>query len=208
MDNDGATTMLERIERLTTCVPENGGWDRGFVESVKEQLDKGRTLSPRQVEIIEKIEVKFSDEALAAAETWAQSWDKEKQEWFNLAVKYYGRTGYYQNIVQRAWGNQNFVPSRKEYNAMVNNKYAQAVIANATGEAKYGLGSLVQFRKAARVRGPYRGKLAVVVEHSDEVRTHAKGGKPYGVVFIGDSKIIKCEERDLKSAPKKVKGAN
>jgi len=50
-----------------------------------------------------------------------------------------------------------------------------------------------------------RGKLAVVVEHGDTVKTHARGGKPYGVVLIGDSKVIQCEERDLKNAPKKAK---
>jgi len=205
MDSDGDTNVLERIEQLITRVPENGGWDRGFVESVKEQIETGRTLSPRQLEIVGKIEGKFSDEALAQTATWERDWSEEKQRQFNIAVKYYGRTGYYQNIVQKAWGDNNFVPTQKEYNAMVCNKYAAAVIKNAMSEAKYPRGSIVQFRKAQRIRGVYRGKLAVVVTHGDEVRTHARGGKPYGVVFIGDSKIIQCEERDLKNAPKKAK---
>ena len=203
MDSDGDTNVLERIEQLIVRVPENGGWDRGFVESVKEQVETGRTLSPRQLEIVGKIEGRFSDDALAQRETWEQDWDAEKHQRFNIAVKYYGRTGYYQNIVQRAWGEENFVPSQKEYNAIVCNKYASAVIGNVLADAKYALGSLVQFRKAARVRAPYRGKLAVVVEHGDTVKTHARGGKPYGVVLIGDSKLIQCEERDLKNAPKK-----
>jgi hypothetical protein len=205
MDSSGDTNVLERVERLIGRVPENGGWDRGFVESVKEQLENGRTLSPRQLEIVGKIEGRFSDEALVHRETWEQDWDADKQQRFNIAVKYYGRTGYYQNIVQRAWGEDKFVPSQKEYHAMVCNKYATAVIENALAGAKYALGSLVQFRNAARIRSPYRGKLAVVVEHNDVVRTHARGGKPYGVVFIGDSKVTPCEERDLKNAPKKGK---
>jgi hypothetical protein len=205
MDSDGDTNVLERIEQLIGRVPENGGWDRGFVESVKEQIENGRTLSPRQLAIVGKIEGRFSDDALAHRATWEKDWNAEKQKRFNIAVKYYGRSGYYQNIVQRAWGEENFVPTRKEYNAIVCNKYATAVIGNALADAKYPLGGLVQFRKAARVRSPYRGKLAVVVEHGDTVKTHAKGGKPYGVVLIGDSKVIQCEERDLKNAPKKVK---
>ena len=205
MDSDGDTNVLERIEELITRVPENGGWDRGFVESVKEQVENGRTLSPRQLEIVGKIEGRFSDEALTQRETWEDDWNADKQRRFNIAVKYYGRTGYYQNIVQRAWGEESFVPSQKEYQAMVCNKYATAVIENVLADAKYPLGGLVQFRKAARVRSPYRGKLAVVVEHGDAVKTHARGGKPYGVVLIGDSKLIQCEERDLKNAPKKVK---
>ena len=128
--------MLERVERLTTRVPENGGWDRGFVESVKEQLETGRTLSPRQVEIVEKIESRFSDEALASAVGWAETWDDEKQNRFNIAVKYYGRTGYYQSIVQRAWGAEKYIPTQKEYNAMACNKYAMSVIDNALMAAK------------------------------------------------------------------------
>ena len=87
---------------------------------------------------------------------------------------------------------------------MVCNKYANAVIKNALTSAKYPLGGLVQFRKASRVRNHYRGKVAVVVEHGDAPKTHARGGKPYGVVLIGDSQIIQCEERDLKNAPKKA----
>jgi len=205
MNSDGDTTVLERIEQLISRVPENGGWDRGFVESVKEQVENGRTLSPRQLEIVGKIEGRFSDAALSQRETWDADWNADKQRRFNIAVKYYGRTGYYQNIVQRAWGEEKFVPSQKEYQAMVCNKYATAVIENAIATAKYPLGSLVQFRKAARVRSPMRGKLAVVVEHGETVKTHANGGKPYGVVLIGDSNIIQCEERDLKNAPKKAK---
>jgi hypothetical protein len=205
MDSDGDTNVLERIERLITRVPENGGWDRGFVESVKEQIEGGRVLSPRQLEIVTKIESRFSDEALNAHQNWEQEWSADQQRRFNIAVKYYGRTGYYQNIVQRAWGEEKFIPSRKEYRAIACNKYAIAVIDNVLASAKYPLGSLVQFRKAMRVRSPYRGKLAVVVEHGDAVKTHARGGKPYGVVLIGDSKVIQCEERDLRSAPKKTK---
>ena len=205
MDNNGDTTMIERVERLTTRVPENGGWDRGFIESVKEQLEAGRTLSPRQIETVEKIEGKFSDEAIEAAATWAERWDDEKQARSNVALKYYGRTGYYQNIVQKAWGSEKFIPSQKEYNAMACNKYANAVINNAMSEAKWPLGSLVKFRTANRIRSFYRGKIAVVVSHPTDVKTHAKGGKPYGVVLIGNSAIIQCEERDLKNAPKKAK---
>ncbi len=208
MESDGEHKVLERIERLIERVPENGGWDRGFVESVKEQVEGGRTLSPRQLEIVGKIEGRFSDEARAATHNWIESWNEEKQSQFNIAVKYYARTGYYQNIVQRAYGDGNFVPTQKEYQAMVCNKYATAVIKNALATAKYPLRSMVQFRKAQRIRSFYRGKLAVVVEHGDTVKTHARGGKPYGVVFIGDSRIVQCEERDLKNAPKKAKGSS
>ena len=120
MESEGDTSMLERVERLLTRVPQNGGWDRGFVESVMEQLGTGRTLSPRQQEVLGKIEGRFSDEALSARADWEDSWDDDKQTRFNIAVKYYGRTGYYQNIVQRAWNQTDFVPSFKEYNALTN----------------------------------------------------------------------------------------
>ena len=203
MDGEGDTNVLEQVERLLTRVPQNGGWDRGFVESVMEQIGAGRTLSPRQQEVLGKIEGRFSDEALDARANWEATWDDEKQERFNIAVKYYGRTGYYQNIVQRAWNETNFIPSFKEYNVLTNNKYATAVIDNALAEGKYAVGSLVQFRKTARVNGRLRGKIAMVVTHNDEVKTHARGGKPYSVVLIGESEIKKCEERDLKNAPKR-----
>lgn len=47
--------MLEAIETATSIASRNGGlklneWEEGFVNSVTEQLDNGKSLSEKQVE--------------------------------------------------------------------------------------------------------------------------------------------------------------
>ena len=48
-------------------------------------------------------------------------------------------------------------------------------------------------------------KLLLVVEHSEDIKSHAKGAKAVSVLPVGDSQIIWTEERYLKK-PKKKKG--
>ena len=51
-------------------------WENGFVESLQEQFNKRGELSPRQLEILERIEKqKLSEEARQADSTWKSSYD-------------------------------------------------------------------------------------------------------------------------------------
>jgi hypothetical protein len=36
-----------------------GGWDRGFLESILEQLEKGRNLSEKQLDTVTKVPATF-----------------------------------------------------------------------------------------------------------------------------------------------------
>ena len=55
--------------------------------------------------------------------------------------------------------------------------------------------------KAARES--LRGKAALILRALPEVLTHAKGGKRYEVLPVGQVTPIICEERDLKKARKR-----
>jgi len=50
-----ANPLNERLAALTDRI-DPGTWDAGFVESVSSQVQRGRDLSPRQLEILSKIE--------------------------------------------------------------------------------------------------------------------------------------------------------
>ena len=80
---------------------DEGSWDYGFLESLQEQLTKRGTLSPRQEEILQQIEGRWSDEALKSRATWADDWDEDKEATFMIALRYYQKTGYYGNIVYK-----------------------------------------------------------------------------------------------------------
>ena len=181
-------------------------WDYGFLESLQEQLTKRGSLSPRQEEILQQVEGRWSDEALKHRATWADDWDKDKEAKFWIALQYYRKTGYYGNIVYKylttAGDRCAGAPSEKEYNKLVLNKYAAGVIRNVQAEPKFPVGGTAAFRTGART---HKGKVCVILKHGncEHVTSHAKGAKPIQVLPIGAAAPIWTEERWLKKAKKR-----
>ena len=204
--------MLEQINNVMGRILISGeekSWDYGFLESITDQINKGYTLSPRQEATFQQIQGRWSDEAMKTRASWTQDWDDEKEEKFLIALRYYNRTGYYSSLVGKYLVYEGDkvvrkgVPSMKEYNKIVENKYASAVIRNLKEEPKFAAGSAAAFR--ANAQYPYRGKTCVVLKYGDvaKVRSHAKGAKPVQVLVIGEAQPVWTEERYLKKVKKR-----
>ena len=205
--------MLEQVNNLMGRILISGeekSWDYGFLESITDQLNKGHTLSQRQEAMIQQIQGRWSDEAMKARMSWTQDWNDEKAEKFIIALCYYYRTGYYSNLVGKYLtineaGERSVkgIPSMKEYNKIVDNKYASAVIRNLKEEPKFAAGGAAAFR--ANAHYPYRGKTCVVLKYGgvEKVRSHAKGAKPVQVLVIGEAQPVWTEERYLKKVKKR-----
>lgn len=206
--------MLEQVNNLMGRILISGeekSWDYGFLESIEDQLNKGYTLSQRQEATIQQIQGRWSDEAMKARMSWTQDWDDEKAEKFLIALRYYKREGYYSNLVGKYLtineaGERSVkgIPSMKEYNKIVENKYASAVIRNLKEEPKFAVGGAAVFRANADP-WRYRGKTCVILKHGDaaKVKSHAKGAKPVQVLVIGEAQPVWTEERHLKKAKKR-----
>ena len=201
--------MLERINNVMgriSIAGDESDWDFGFMQSLEEQFKTRGSLSPRQEEVLQQVEGRWSDEALKSRASWADEWDEEKEEKFNIALQYYRKTGYYGNIVYKYLTTEGIrcagSPSQKEYNKLVLNKYASGVIRNMQSEPKFPVGGTAVFRTGARSN---RGKPFVILKHGDitDVSTHAKGAKPVQVLPIGSAAPVWTEERWLKKARKK-----
>ena len=204
--------MLEQVNNVMGRILISGeetSWDYGFLESITSQLAKGYTLSPKQERFFQQIQGRWSDEAMKTRASWTQDWDDEKEEKFSIALRYYNRTGYYSNLVGKylVYEGDNVVrkgvPSMKEYNKIVENKYAAAVIRNLKEEPKFAAGEGAVFR--ANAEWGLRGKTCVVLKYGgvEKVRSHAKGAKPVQVLIIGHPKPVWTEERRLKKAKKR-----
>ena len=200
--------MIERLENLIERIEDENSWDFGFASSVRDQVKEGRSLSPRQAEILEKIEGNHSDAVLAAHKGWEEAWTEEHAKRLQIVAAYYYRNGYFQNIVGSAMADPEWIPTPKQYSAITGNKYAQAVLTNALDEPKFVVASMVEFRKSARVSYGLRGKAALILRVLPDVQTHAKGGKRYEVLPVGQATPVICEERDLKKARKSKKVKN
>jgi len=209
--------MLEQINNVMGRILVSGeetSWDYGFLESITSQLAKGYTLSPKQERFFQQIQGRWSDEAMKTRVSWTQDWDDEKEEKFLIALRYYDRTGYYGSITGKYLKYEKSkdgltgvrsggIPTMKEYNKLVENKYASAVIRNLKEEPKFAAGSAAAFRASAQY--PYRGKTCVVLKYGDvaKVKSHAKGAKPVQVLVIGEAQPVWTEERYLKKVKKR-----
>ena len=202
--------MQQRINNTLGRIMIGGdvsSWDYGFMESIQEQVQNGRTLSPNQDRHLQQIEGRWSDEALASRADFTKGWDDDKEQKFTIALRYYLKTGYYSNIVYKyldELGERTGTPTEKEYNKLVLNKYAAAVINNALSESKFPVGTTAIFRASA---GYGKNNMPVVVlqnsSDGSQVKSHAKGAKPIQVLMVGSAEPIWTEERYLKRAKKR-----
>ena len=203
------TTMSQRLQALNGRIQDRSSWDAGFVESLIQQ-EASRDLSPRQVEVLEKIESRHTDELLAERLAWANGgYGAAEHERMRVACTYYRLSGqYYRTIVSRFFDEgEDYIPTKDEYDKVVNNKYSTKVIKAWEAAPKYPAGTLVQVRSTApysRLRQPSLtsylqiGTLCVVIGTSEPIVSAAKGCKRYKVLPVGSTEFYLVEERDIK----------
>jgi len=205
----------ERLDKISEKIQELNDWERGFMESVMNQWNRRGSLSPRQVEIVEKVEKKYSAEEKTARKAWSESFDDEKKRIAKVVAGYYQGTGYFRDLATRIIDSKDndFTMTEKQYNAMCCNKYAKKVLDAEEAEPKFPVGSMVALRMNANVSWKGAGvrahpgrmsELAVVLSTDEPIVSASKGCKRYKIVFIGSSVPIFCEERDLKKMKKSL----
>ena len=183
-------------------------WENGFVESLQEQFNKRGDLSPRQLEILERIEKqKLSEEARQADSTWKSNYDAEKRRIARICAEYYKSAGYFTNLAESILEVPDYIPAEKAWRKMCENKYAKKVIANHDAPVKYEVGSLVAFRATAdwARRVAAGDKPCVVISAGGPILHAAKGSKPYMVLPYSANKPIECQERHIKKYKKSKK---
>ncbi len=85
--NEG-DTMLERVDNLIgrmSVLDDQNSWGFGFLESVRKQLTEGSILSPRQIEVLEEAESRYSDEALKARADFAENFTEDIEQNYTIA---------------------------------------------------------------------------------------------------------------------------
>tara|TARA_R100000664_G_scaffold33498_1_gene50774 strand:+ start:5180 stop:5806 length:627 start_codon:yes stop_codon:yes gene_type:complete len=184
------------------------GWDKNFVESVTEWFERHDKLSEKQYAILARIIEKFSPENLQAKEEWAIKYRDSHLKDAKIIAKYYEGTGYFTALARDILYEETFVPSRKQWKAIAENKYAQKVLTTYYQDPAYAIGDMVSFRQTDEIKRfmrrndiPFNG--AVVLEYLDEVVSHAKGAKRLTVLPVGSNEPVHTEERHLKKFRKK-----
>ena len=198
------TTLAERLTHAKDNSALLSDWERGFVESLDEQWKKRNSLSPRQVEILERIETqKLSAEAQDTKKAWDDAYGDEKRRIARICAEYYLHSGYFTNLADSIINDVGYVPTEKAWKKMCQNKYALKVVANHDAEPKYPVGTLVQFRASSRSSG--LEMPCVVISAGGPIKSAAKGSKPYKVLPFGHACPIACEERQIKKCKNPTK---
>jgi len=202
--------ILQRLQSATKSASLLSQWEQNFIESLTEWFNKRGRLSPKQIDILERIETqKLSKAARHDKEEWAANYDDEKRRISLICAKYYLQAGYFTDLATNIVSDSDYVPSEKAWKKMCQNKYALKVIAEHDGVPKYAIGSIVEFRSTAdwNMKRLTNGMPCVVISSGGDVISAAKGAKPYKVLPYGSVTMIDCQERHIKKCknPQKTK---
>ena len=203
----GATAMSQRLSDLNDRIDQPGSWDAGFAESLMRQEAQGRDLSARQIETLEKIEARHTDEILAERAACVNGgYGEAERDCMRLALTYYATTQYFMGPRADFFADDNYIPSFEVYDKIVNNQYARKVLAAWDAAPKFASGSMVQLRATTpitRRRQPTGAHVrpnvvCIVISTSEPIISAAKGCKRYKVLPVGSAETFLVEERDLK----------
>jgi len=199
------SNLEDRVEAISKC-PHLTDWEQGFCESICNSFKKWGNLTPKQHNLLQKIEGKYTPDKIREIEGWKDNFTAEMRHRMKIAANYYANhAGYYVGIARAALYEENYVPTHDEYKKMCENDYARGVIENALSEPRYPTGSFVMARANHPNRWKIKDKLLLVIEHSEDIRSHAKGAKTVSVLPVGESQIVWTEERFLKLPVKRGK---
>ncbi len=195
-------TLDNRLSNLLSRATKAGDrWAMDFIPSLRGQLLAGRALSPRQMEILAKVEARHSDKAQAERDSWASSFTSEMREKMVIAARYYlANPPYFGDLARKVIEDDSFVPTKRAFEKMVENKYATRAIESTLAEPKFNAGSHVAIRKTASIglHSTRRTNGVVLKVDAAPVTSAARGSKVYSVLFFGQTTPNFVEERWLK----------
>tara|TARA_B100000676_G_scaffold299833_1_gene344670 strand:+ start:392 stop:1015 length:624 start_codon:yes stop_codon:yes gene_type:complete len=197
-----------RIKKLIEEKEERGEMnDISFLQSLQSWLARSGQLSEKQAAALERIEYLNSEAGRKEVQEWKQEYSNCHIRRAQVCARYYlANPPYFNDLASNIISKVDFVPTRRQFEAMCHNKYTNRVWAESQREPSYATGDIVKIREDEKI--PYhlyshRGKLAMVVENNGHVTTHAKGGKTYRLLPFGHPSMIECQERHVKSFRKK-----
>jgi len=196
-----------------------GGWDRGFLKSILEQISKGKTLSAKQKQTLGKVLARNTVEEQKKHENWSLIYDKEYRLLAKVLAFYHVNQPYYKALANDILSGH--VPERGKFLRMYDNKYSKKVLTQYTATAKYEIGDYLIPRssfdswKHVELEGDmvwtnqnniiqnFKKRGGFVIEACKNIRSAAKGAKRYKLLPIGETISIIVEERFLKAAKKR-----
>lgn len=196
---------LETIRARMVC-DQPAGWSHGFIESLISQESRGAKLSPRQIEILEKIEGDWTDEKITFRATFAKDYANNKngmKDDFGKVMLYYkANPPYFRNDVLMWSQSSDYIPDCDIYNKVVRGKYGQKILDGYNSKPKFEIGTLVYPKtNSSMVSRKVLKRGGFVLSTTETITAAAKGNKTYNILPIGSAVPVKVQERFLKGRP-------
>ena len=189
----------ERFKALMAC--DLGERDRSFAESLQSQHDKQEgMLTEKQVQCLVRLEDRYSESAIQSRRDWQTEYLDNHRSTAILAANYYATTQYFRDLALNIITDETFVPTRRQFNAMTQNKYAQKAIGVATTASKFPVGSLCKIRNSQNsdISPRHRDQVALVL------KSHREGLYGSSTVLVS-GETVRYDDRLLKNASRKKK---
>jgi len=197
------TGLFTRIDKILANSAALTAWENTFLLSVREGASRYGSLTAKQESIIQRIENNHNPEAIAARKSWNDNFSQEMRDKMKIAARYYlNNPPYFADLAGRVLHDDVFIPTEKQYRAMVENKYVAKVIDNMNSDPIFLVGTMARVRTVAtghKMRY-HRDKMVMIIDYPNKIPGAAKGAIPVIVLPIGSSETIETEVRWLKKA--------
>ena len=202
MKKERIANLIDKAEKLNGMV---SAWEQRFLDSVQQQVGKGRSLSSKQLDIVHRVEAKIK-KALKGDPEWEAQWNEDKAWAFKVACNYYDSAPvrYYSQVLDWALANPDKIPPAHYYKKVVENKYAQKIINGLKNAPKYPAGETVMLRANARQALGYRqwnsfkNLPLFVIEPTNRAIHAAAGCLIYSLLSSTSAEMLEVEERWIK----------
>ena len=194
-----------RLEKALAFGPLLTDWERNFISSITEGAKRYGSLTGKQESILQRIEKSKDPVIQAARKKWRAAFTEKMREKMTIAGHYYlNNPPYFNDLANRVLSDDAFIPTEKQYRAMVENKYVQKVLDNMNSVPTFPVGSMAQIRQTAppslSAKKRFANKMVMIIDYPDKVAGAAKGAVPVLVLPVGAAEVIETEVRWLKKA--------
>jgi len=194
--------MIARLDNLLARDVEFSAWEKDFLTSIKQGIQRYGSLTGKQESILQRIETSKDPAIIAQRQDWKANYSDERRAKMKIAAQYYlNNPPYFGELARRVLNDDAFIPTEKQYRSMVENKYVQKVLDNMNSVPKFAVGTMAKFRQnGAPINSKHSNKMVMIIDYPDKVAGAAKGAVPVTVLPVGSSEVLETEVRWLKKA--------
>jgi len=197
--------MISRIDNLLARDVDFSDWEKSFLSSIKDGIKRYGSLTGKQESILQRIETSKDPAVITQRQAWKANYNNDMRAKMKIAGQYYlNNPPYFADLARRALDDDDFIPTEKQYRAMVDNKYVRKVLDNMESVPMFAVGTMAQIRKTApptySAKKRIGDKMVMIIEYPDKVAGSAKGAIPVVILPVGSSETVETEVRWLKKA--------